>query len=560
MAPSPAYSPYLSPAESPAMGPSPEESPYLSPEESPAMGPSPEESPYLSPGVSPEESLSPEPSPYASTEPSPYVNPSPEPSPYVPAPTSPYVAPTPYTPTTTPSTPYNPSTPYTSNPSTPYSSNPSTPYSSNPSTPYSPPAVDSPYSPAAGGVSPGSAYGPGPAASRFDARAAEAPFNDFGVAPAPAPGPEVGAIPMCMAEPTCQLFIADSLCCMGHGIIQHAAVKLWMLCSADVYLPEPKCLTVTNSATGEVLPLADSTLLPSDPLLTVNASVVATPNARAVEMGIELPLASYSLEPVGGTAQLAVDIDLQLKRMSEADGLCSLRLRAPCQWEDLVYEAVAEVAPIPVLSVLTAEEASEAGTVLGKPDAVARSDAEAPAPSADIVPPPSISAPLLAADAIGAAPAPSPRREGRRLLLQGGNGRRGLRQEPLLASGGEAPTPAPATLPAPVNPADFAAPEEVRAQQDGLAAALFTIGGDLPTPRVDPGVLPELANVLSSSYTADFLEEGWTLSWVPRNSTSEACHMNTAADLPTDLLLGDVQDIAGFEEECVPANEQQQPL
>jgi hypothetical protein len=37
-------------------------------------------------------------------------------------------------------------------------------------------------------------------------------------------------------------------------------------------------------------------------------------------------------------------------RMSEADGLCSLRLRAPCQWEDLVYEAVAEVAPIPVLS------------------------------------------------------------------------------------------------------------------------------------------------------------------------------------------------------------------
>lgn len=80
-----------------------------------------------------------------------------------------------------------------------------------------------------------------------------------------------------------------------------------------VWLPAC-CVAVTNSATGEVLPLADSTLLPSDPLLTVNASVVATPNARAVEMGIELPLASYSLEPVGGTAQLAVDIDLQLKR------------------------------------------------------------------------------------------------------------------------------------------------------------------------------------------------------------------------------------------------------
>ncbi len=142
---------------------------------------------------------------------------------------------------------------------------------------------------------------------------------------------------------------------------------------------------------------------------------------------------------------------------------------------------------LPIRAVLTAEEAAEAGTVLGKPDAVARSDAEAPAPSADIAPPPSISSPLLAADAIGAAPAPSSRREGRRLLLQVGNGRRGLRQELLLASGGEAPAPAPATLPAPVNPADFAAHEEVRAQQDGSAAALFTIGGDLPTPQVDPG-------------------------------------------------------------------------
>jgi hypothetical protein len=30
---------------------------------------------------------------------------------------------------------------------------------------------------------------------------------------------------------------------MNYGIVQHAAVRLWLVCNADVYLPEPKCLT-----------------------------------------------------------------------------------------------------------------------------------------------------------------------------------------------------------------------------------------------------------------------------------------------------------------------------
>lgn len=36
-------------------------------------------------------------------------------------------------------------------------------------------------------------------------------------------------------------------------------------------------------------------------------------------------------------------------RMTE-DGLCSLRLRTPCEWEGAVYDAVTALAPIPVLS------------------------------------------------------------------------------------------------------------------------------------------------------------------------------------------------------------------
>jgi hypothetical protein len=51
------------------------------------------------------------------------------------------------------------------------------------------------------------------------------------------------ALPHTNCRPTCQMFIVDSLCCEEYGIVLHASVKMWLVCNADVYLPEPKCLT-----------------------------------------------------------------------------------------------------------------------------------------------------------------------------------------------------------------------------------------------------------------------------------------------------------------------------
>jgi len=46
--------------------------------------------------------------------------------------------------------------------------------------------------------------------------------------------------------------------------------------------------------------------------------------------------------------------------MVELDGLCSLRLRVPCEWEGAMYDAVGPVQSVPVLSVLSANETAEA--------------------------------------------------------------------------------------------------------------------------------------------------------------------------------------------------------
>ena len=46
------------------------------------------------------------------------------------------------------------------------------------------------------------------------------------------------------------MFVANSLCCLDYGIVQHASVRVWMVCNADVFLPQPKCLT---GAPGRVL-------------------------------------------------------------------------------------------------------------------------------------------------------------------------------------------------------------------------------------------------------------------------------------------------------------------
>jgi hypothetical protein len=62
----------------------------------------------------------------------------------------------------------------------------------------------------------------------------------------PGPAPDLHAAlcpPSLCRRPTCRLFIADSLCCEDYGIVQHASIRLWLVCNADVYLPEPSCLT-----------------------------------------------------------------------------------------------------------------------------------------------------------------------------------------------------------------------------------------------------------------------------------------------------------------------------
>lgn len=38
------------------------------------------------------------------------------------------------------------------------------------------------------------------------------------------------------------------------------------------------------------------------------------------------------------------------RRSTYADGLCSLRLREPCEWEGVAYEAVGDVQRVPLLS------------------------------------------------------------------------------------------------------------------------------------------------------------------------------------------------------------------
>lgn len=51
--------------------------------------------------------------------------------------------------------------------------------------------------------------------------------------------------------------------------------------------------------------------------------------------------------------------------MAEADGLCSLVLRSPCQWEGALYNAVGPVLPVSLTSVLSANETLEAWGAVG---------------------------------------------------------------------------------------------------------------------------------------------------------------------------------------------------
>ena len=65
---------------------------------------------------------------------------------------------------------------------------------------------------------------------------------------------------------------------------------------------------------------------------------------------MDLPLAYYVLPKSSTPGRLGVIFDLEANRMLEPSGLCSLRLRTPCEWDGVFYQAVGTVEPVPVLS------------------------------------------------------------------------------------------------------------------------------------------------------------------------------------------------------------------
>jgi hypothetical protein len=65
---------------------------------------------------------------------------------------------------------------------------------------------------------------------------------------------------------------------------------------------------------------------------------------------VDLPLAYYVLPKSSTPGRLGVIFDLEANRMLEPSGLCSLRLRTPCEWDGVFYQAVGTVEPVPVLS------------------------------------------------------------------------------------------------------------------------------------------------------------------------------------------------------------------
>lgn len=171
-----------------------------------------------------------------------------------------------------------------------------------------------------------------------------------------------------------------------------------------------------------------------DPLNTVNVSALDTPNARAAQLQAELPLAFF-VEPISTTpGRLALHLDLEDKRwaggvggtggwvggaagpnnpsqtaadcvlpcfapalsatdphapaipppptprsMVEADGLCSLRLREPCEWEQTLYAAVTAVEPLPLAAVLSLNETMEAREMVADTIEAANAAAQAAA-------------------------------------------------------------------------------------------------------------------------------------------------------------------------------------
>jgi hypothetical protein len=68
------------------------------------------------------------------------------------------------------------------------------------------------------------------------------------------------------------------------------------------------------------------------------------------ELLVELPIAYYVPPVSRRPGEMSVQLDFEQTRMTFEDGLCSLRLRTPCEWEGAVYQSVVAVQPLPLLS------------------------------------------------------------------------------------------------------------------------------------------------------------------------------------------------------------------
>ncbi len=81
----------------------------------------------------------------------------------------------------------------------------------------------------------------------------------------------------------------------------------------------------------------------------LGAVIAALPSAPA-ELLVELPIAYYVPPVSRRPGEMSVQLDFEQTRMTFEDGLCSLRLRTPCEWEGAVYQSVVAVQPLPLLS------------------------------------------------------------------------------------------------------------------------------------------------------------------------------------------------------------------
>ncbi|KAI3424691.1 hypothetical protein D9Q98_008081 [Chlorella vulgaris] len=327
---------------------------------------------------------------------------------------------------------------------------------------------------------------------------------------------------MCLAEPTCQLFVADSLCCMNYGIVQQAAVRLWLVCNADVYLPEPKCLT---------------------------------------ELLVDLPIAYYVPPVSRRPGEMSVQLDFEQTRMTFEDGLCSLRLRTPCEWEGAVYQSVIAVQPLPLLSVLGANATADAAQLVADQlFGAARVAVQQPGAVQQDKVVPHVQPALPAAQRRLQAAAGSLRGRGRALrqVLLSGDGGGGL--DPLLPAG-TVPDLIPGTE-SEGQAGDFAslfeAPNSNQRDTAGARSSrmlVTVVGAELPVPVVDEALLPSPTDVLGGvqGLQADLLADDYFISWIPSNATAgELCAMTNAGDLPESFLLGNLEDLVGYEEDCTP--------